>query len=560
MLHDAEVQLAPIRGVRPGEVGEFLHAHLNPRLSAPTGPGRSCPPGRSARPTTASCCATGTGSSASSSRSTPSARSTDEIADFCNLGAWCVLEEYRSHGVRLLRAVLAQRGYHFTDLSPSGNVVSLNRRLGFEALDTETALVPHRPAGRSRGVRVVTDHLEHRGAAGRPRPDHLPRPPPAPRPRCTSSWSAAPSTATSSSAATGARELPVFASLLHVGNPGLLRGHLPVLGRHLLLRHGLLCTLRRGAPARAAAALSRTGCASPRPKMFRSARELVAAGRCGGQPLQRARARGLVTGATMRTQLHHLLDEQAVRCPDRPAADVPATTRSTTRTLARTGARPGRRPGRARAGPRATGSAIYLDKRSRRSSRSSRPPRPAWSSCRSTRSSSRPRSATCWATATSGSWSPAGLAVAAARGRSRRAARPRARRAGRRRRRGAGADGAVTVHAYAALVDRVRRRRRRLHPERRPRRRRDPLHLGEHGRPKGVVLSHRNLLVGAESVSSYLHNTRGRRHPRRPAAELRRRAQPAHHRVRGRRARRPRQLPAAGRRARSCARSTASPG
>ena len=37
--------------------------------------------------------------------------------------------------------------------------------------------------------------------------------------------------------------LAVFASLLHISNPGLLRGHLPTLGRHLLLHHGLLCSL-----------------------------------------------------------------------------------------------------------------------------------------------------------------------------------------------------------------------------------------------------------------------------------------------------------------------------
>ena len=64
---------------------------------------------------------------------------------FCNLGAWCVLPEYRFHGLRLLKALLAQEGYHFTDLSPSGNVVGLNKRLGFEFLDTTTALVPNLP-------------------------------------------------------------------------------------------------------------------------------------------------------------------------------------------------------------------------------------------------------------------------------------------------------------------------------------------------------------------------------------------------------------------------------
>ena len=60
-------------------------------------------------------------------------------------GAWCVLEDYRSHGLRLLRARPGPARYHFTDLSPSGNVVALNAKLGFEPLDTETALVPHQP-------------------------------------------------------------------------------------------------------------------------------------------------------------------------------------------------------------------------------------------------------------------------------------------------------------------------------------------------------------------------------------------------------------------------------
>ena len=60
---------------------------------------------------------------------------------------------------------------------------------------------------------------------------------------------------------------------------------------------------------------------------------------------------------------------------------------------------------------------------------------------------------------------------------------------------------------------------------------------GSTGKPKGVVLSHRNLIVGAESVSQYLENTERRRHPRRAAAELRRRLQPAHDGVHGRRAR-----------------------
>jgi hypothetical protein len=75
----------------------------------------------------------------------------------CNLGAWCVLPEFRFHSVRLLRRALAQDGYTFTDLSPSGPVVALNTRLGFSTLDTTTALypcLPHLSVGRTQ---VVTD-------------------------------------------------------------------------------------------------------------------------------------------------------------------------------------------------------------------------------------------------------------------------------------------------------------------------------------------------------------------------------------------------------------------
>ncbi|GAA2106772.1 hypothetical protein GCM10009841_26270 [Microlunatus panaciterrae] len=78
---------------------------------------------------------------------------------FCNLGAWCVRDGYRSQGLRLLRALLSQRDYNFTDLSPSGNVVELNRRLKFTDIDTETVLVPNLPRRPGfGGIRVIRDH------------------------------------------------------------------------------------------------------------------------------------------------------------------------------------------------------------------------------------------------------------------------------------------------------------------------------------------------------------------------------------------------------------------
>ena len=64
---------------------------------------------------------------------------------FCNLGACCVLPEHRFHSLRLLKALLSQEGYHFTDLSPYGSVIALNERLDFRFLDTSSALVPNFP-------------------------------------------------------------------------------------------------------------------------------------------------------------------------------------------------------------------------------------------------------------------------------------------------------------------------------------------------------------------------------------------------------------------------------
>lgn len=74
----------------------------------------------------------------------------------CNLGVWCVAERHRAAGLRMLRALLRQRGYTFTDLTPNPNVRALNARLGFTELDTATVLVPNVPwSVLSRGVRVI---------------------------------------------------------------------------------------------------------------------------------------------------------------------------------------------------------------------------------------------------------------------------------------------------------------------------------------------------------------------------------------------------------------------
>ena len=76
---------------------------------------------------------------------------------FCNLAAFCVREDQRAHSLRLIRPLLAQPGFVFTDLSPSGAVVDLDRRLGFRPLDTATRLVVNVPRTPGRGIRISSD-------------------------------------------------------------------------------------------------------------------------------------------------------------------------------------------------------------------------------------------------------------------------------------------------------------------------------------------------------------------------------------------------------------------
>jgi hypothetical protein len=165
------------------------------------------------------------------------------LEKFCNLGAWCVLPEYRFHSLRLLKALLAQEDYHFTDFSPSEKVIALNTRLGFRFLDTTATLIPNVPwpSWPGRGVISSDPALIERTLTGRDL-------------RLYRQHAAAPA----------ARHLvlirhdewcyvvfrknrrarlPLIAALLHVSNPQLLRRMARPIARRLLIRHGAVATL-----------------------------------------------------------------------------------------------------------------------------------------------------------------------------------------------------------------------------------------------------------------------------------------------------------------------------
>lgn len=187
----------------------------------------------------------------------------------CNLAAWCVLETHRQHGLRLLWALLRQKGYHFTDFSPSGNVVPLNLRLRFAMLDTATNLVPNLPwpIGRG-GVRLVSkpNEIVRRldGVDLEIYRDHA---------KAIAARHLVVTLGEESCYVMFRRDrrkrLPLFASIIHVSDPGLFRRTARHVYRHLLLRHGVPFTLAElrivGSPQAPSLRLR-----SPRPKMYRS--------------------------------------------------------------------------------------------------------------------------------------------------------------------------------------------------------------------------------------------------------------------------------------------------
>ena len=192
-----------------------------------------------------------------------------EVRRFCNLAAFCVRKDYRAHSFRLLRAILAQQGFEFTDFSPSGNVVSLNQRLGFTVLDTTTRVAVNLPRLPRHGLAVTADPgvvaSTLRGDDARVYRDH--RDAPAARHIVATSGGEYCYLVVRKDRRKG---LGIFASVLYAGgDAGLLRTAWPRIASHLLLRHGALATL---AERRILGFMPALGyiMRRPRAKMFRS--------------------------------------------------------------------------------------------------------------------------------------------------------------------------------------------------------------------------------------------------------------------------------------------------
>lgn len=269
------VTLKPILPEDVERVADFLHGHLNSRLSVGDWT-RAINTGWAEMPQpNHGFMLEREGEVVGANLAFYSSREIDgAIERVCNVSALCVRDEWRAHTVRLIRALLKQREYSFTDLSPSGNVVAMDERLGFVRLDTSTTARPNLIGRTPRDVVVISDHdqiertlsgkdlrifLDHRGCAAARhvvlrkgerncyivfRIDRRKR-------------------------------LRVFASLLYVGDPALYAQHGRHLGGFMVRRHRALVTL---VERRLVSALTLRGpqmALSGRPKMYKSERLLA---------------------------------------------------------------------------------------------------------------------------------------------------------------------------------------------------------------------------------------------------------------------------------------------
>lgn len=245
-------------------IGAFLHAHLNPRVPSDAWRALVVPPWGDVGPNHGFQLVDDREQVVGAYLAVYSAGTNRPAV--CNLAAFCVLEEHRSHSLRLVRALLRQKGYLFTDLSPSGAVPSMNERLGFRHLDTAARLVVNMPHPGRRAVvtddsSVLTETLVgHDAVVHR---DHLQA-----------------GAARHALVVDGGeyayllyrrdrrKRLPVFASPLHVGgSAAVLERHWPAVATHLAKR-GFVATLAERrvlgfTPAGLGRDLHR-----PRPKMY----------------------------------------------------------------------------------------------------------------------------------------------------------------------------------------------------------------------------------------------------------------------------------------------------
>jgi hypothetical protein len=263
------VHLAPISEADVPAVADFLHTNLNTRVSASTWQRAMLVPWKVDAPNHGFLLRDEQRIVGVSLAFYSERLIAGEPERFCNLGAWCVLPDFRFHSLRLLRALLAQNDYHFTDLSPSGNVVPLNLRLKFVQLDTATAVVPNLPWPLpSWRIKISADPETIENTLNGEELDLYRDHADAAAVRHLVLRRGGESCYVMFRKVTR-KNLPIFAAILHVSNPDLFHQAILPLTRHLLIHYRTLATLAELRIVKQRPRLSAM-LSAPRPKMYRS--------------------------------------------------------------------------------------------------------------------------------------------------------------------------------------------------------------------------------------------------------------------------------------------------
>lgn len=153
-------------------VGQFLHEHLNPRISAQAWAGSLRHRWADAPPNFGMQLMTDEGLRVGALLAVYS----DQLIDgkrerFCNPHSWFVLDEFRHASINLVLAVIKQRDYHFTMFTPNPKVAQVFAGLRFKLLDDGLLHFPNLPhpwpAARGSFVEARLQHVAARlrGAA-----------------------------------------------------------------------------------------------------------------------------------------------------------------------------------------------------------------------------------------------------------------------------------------------------------------------------------------------------------------------------------------------------------
>lgn len=263
------ITITAIDNAALGDVGRFLHHNVNRQISPEAWVGSLIHPWCDARPNFGFQLRDGEMLTGVFCAIYSDQNIDGRTERFCNPHSWCVLSDYRNHSLGLALALIKQRGYHFTMLTPNPKVAEIFIRLGFKRMDEGVVVLPNFPSP----IAAVGAHIaesDHNLIARR-LSGHVLRDFEAHR---EIPWLAFLAFGKGDDVCLIAykigrwKRLPC-ARILHISDPAAFDRHLHVMRNCLLLRHGLLVSR---AEARFLSREPRIACSERRtqPKLFLS--------------------------------------------------------------------------------------------------------------------------------------------------------------------------------------------------------------------------------------------------------------------------------------------------